>query len=51
MLLEHIGYTEKAKRLENALDICMYQEKALKITGRDTGATSAEFADYVMSKL
>ena len=45
MLLEHIGYTEKAKRLENALDICMYQEKALKITGRDTGATS------VMSKL
>ena len=51
MLLEHIGYTEKAKRLENALDICMYQEKALKITGRDTGATSAEFADYVMGKL
>lgn len=51
MLLEHIGYTEKAKRLENALDICMYQEKTLKITGRDTGATSAEFADYVMSKL
>ena len=51
MLLEHIGYTEKAKRLENALDICMYQEKALKITGRDTGATSSEFADYVMSKL
>ena len=51
MLLEQIGYTEKAKRLENALDICMYQEKALKITGRDTGATSAEFADYVMSKL
>ena len=51
MLLEHIGYTEKAKRLENALDICLYQEKALKITGRDTGATSAEFADYVMSKL
>ncbi len=51
MLLEHIGYTEKAKRLERALDICMYEEKALTITGRDTGATSAEFADYVMSKL
>ncbi len=51
MLLEHIGYTEKAKRLENALDICMYTEKALTVTGRDTGATSAEFADYVMSKL
>lgn len=51
MLLEHIGYTEKAKRLERALDICMYEEKALTVTGRDTGATSAEFADYVMSKL
>lgn len=51
MLLEHIGYADKAKALENALDECMYKEKKLQITGRDTGATSAEFADYVMSKL
>ena len=51
MLLEHIGYADKAKALENALDECMYTEKKLQITGRDTGATSAEFADYVMSKL
>ncbi len=51
MLLEHIGRADKAKRLERALDICMYEEKKLTITGRDTGATSEEFADYVMSKL
>lgn len=51
MLLEHIGYVDKAKKLERALDICMYEEKKLTITGRDTGATGAEFADYVMSKL
>lgn len=51
MLLEHIGYADKAKALESALDECMYKEKKLQITGRDTGATSAEFADYVMSKL
>lgn len=51
MLLEHIGRVEKAKQLERALDICMYEEKKLVVTGRDTGATSAEFADYVMSKL
>ncbi len=51
MMLEHIGYTDKAKKLERALDICMYEEKKLVITGRDTGATSEEFADYVMSKL
>ncbi len=48
MLLSHIGYQELANKLEKALDICMYQEKKLVITGRDTGATSEEFADYVM---
>ncbi|MEG2381290.1 MAG: isocitrate/isopropylmalate family dehydrogenase, partial [Oscillospiraceae bacterium] len=51
MLLEHIGYVEKARKLEKALDLCMYEEKEITITGRDTGATSAQFADYVMSKL
>lgn len=50
MLLEHIGYAEKAKKLERALDICMYEEKKYEITGRDTGVTGAEFADYVMAK-
>ena len=48
MLLEHIGFVDKAKKLERALDICMYEEKKLVMTGRDTGATCAEFADYVM---
>lgn len=48
MLLEHIGYVEKADKLAKALDICMLQEKKLVITGRDTGCTGAEFADYVM---
>lgn len=51
MLLEHIGFGDKAKRLERALDICMYEEKKLVITGRDTGATSAQFADYVMETI
>ena len=48
MLLEHIGFAEKAKKLERALDICMYEEKKMVVTGRDTGVTGAEFADYVM---
>ena len=26
-LLEHIGYVEKAKKLERALDICTYEER------------------------
>ena len=51
MLLEHIGYADRAAKLEAALDLCMYKEKKLVITGRDTGAKSSEFADYVMSKI
>jgi isocitrate dehydrogenase (NAD+) len=51
MLLEHIGYVNEANLLSNALDKCMYEEKKLVITGRDTGATGAEFADYVMATI
>ena len=47
MLLNHIGYKEEADKLYKALDICS-TEKKFVITGRDTGATSAEYADYVM---
>lgn len=48
MLLNHIGYHEEADKLYKALDICTVTEKKLVLTGRDTGATSAEFADYLM---
>ncbi|MBE6911482.1 MAG: isocitrate/isopropylmalate dehydrogenase family protein, partial [Ruminococcaceae bacterium] len=51
MLLEHIGEVELSEKLSAALDVCMYDEKKLKVTGRADGATCAEFADYVMSKL
>ena len=48
MLLSHIGKQTEADLLEKALYICMYTEKKLSITGRDTGCTCAEFGDYVM---
>ena len=51
MLLNHIGFTEKAKRLEMALEICATHERKLVITGRDTGATGEEFANYIMETL
>jgi isocitrate dehydrogenase (NAD+) len=51
MLVNHLGYKEKAKKFEMALDICGQYEKKLVITGRDTGATGADFADYVMATL
>ena len=51
MLLSHIGYQDRADKLERALDICTFEEKKLVITGRDTGATCREFGDYVMETL
>ena len=51
MLLSHIGYQDKADALEKALDTCMFTEKKLVITGRDTGATCEEFSNYVMETL
>ena len=48
MLLSHIGKQKEADLLERALNICMYEEKKLTITGRDTGCTVTAFGDYVM---
>ena len=51
MLVNHIGYPEKAKKLEMALDICGTYEKKLVPTGRDSGATGAEYAGYIMETM
>lgn len=51
MLLAHIGYADKAKQLDNALDICTQTEKKIVITGRPDGATSAQLADYIMETI
>ena len=51
MLVNHIGYSNRAKNLEMALDVCGNYEKKLVITGRSTGATGAEYADYLMETL
>lgn len=48
MLLSHIGYQKQADKLERALDICMFEEKRLTITGRDNGASCPAFGDYVL---
>ncbi|NLK25415.1 MAG: isocitrate/isopropylmalate dehydrogenase family protein [Euryarchaeota archaeon] len=48
MLLNHIGYTNKARRLEMALEVCTQYEKAKVMTGRPNGATGAEFSQYVL---
>ena len=51
MLLSHIGRQEKAALLERALDRCMFEERRLIVTGRDTGATCSAFGEYVMETL
>lgn len=51
MLLSHIGYKEQSEKLEKALQICTQTEKKLVMTGRDTGATSEEFANYIMDTI
>ena len=48
MMLEHIGYTDIGAKLHKAIDICGQYERKLVMTGRDTGATSAEFGEYLM---
>lgn len=51
MLLNHIGYEEKGRKLQMALDICGQLEKRMTITGRDDGATGREYGDYLMDTI
>ena len=48
MMLEHIGYADIGARLHKAIDVCGQYERKIIMTGRDTGATSAEFGQYLM---
>jgi isocitrate dehydrogenase (NAD+) len=48
MLLGHIGFVNRAKKLEMALEVCTQYEKAKVMTGRSNGATGDEFAQYVL---
>lgn len=51
MMMDHIGEGEKAKKLNMALDVCVQFEKKLVMTGRSTGATGDDFAQYVMDTI
>lgn len=47
MLLSHIGFVEESEKLVKALE----DENKPVLTGRDTGATGEELADYIMKQL
>ncbi len=47
MLLQHIGYADLGRRLDMALEVCGQYERAIRLTGRDTGSTGDEYGAYV----
>ena len=49
MMLEHIGFEDLGGKLHKALDICGQYERKVITTGRNTGATSQEYGQYIMS--
>jgi Isocitrate/isopropylmalate dehydrogenase len=51
LMMSHIGETEKGKKLDMALDVCVQFEKKLVMTGRNNGATGDEFAQYIMETI
>ena len=51
MLLRHIGFVEKANKLNEALHICTEVEKKYVITGHEDGATCSQFGDYLMQTI
>ena len=50
MMLRHIGLSEKAYALSEALKACIEEKKAV-VTGTSGGAKAADFGDYVVEKL
>ena len=51
MLLNHIGFGDRGRRLEMALEICDTFEKKMIVTGRPTGVKGSEFTDYLLDTL
>lgn len=51
MLLRHIGLTEKAQLLNEALSICSESEQKITADGTKDGAKCAKFADYVIETM
>ena len=48
MMLNHLGFNDTGSKLHKAIEICGMYEQKLKMTGRNTGATSEDFGEYVL---
>ncbi len=50
-MLVHIGYADRNRILEEALEICTVTEKKLVVTTREEDASAAEFTDYLLDTI
>ena len=48
MMLRHIGFIEKANKLNEALNICTETEKKVVVDDSENSATCSQFGDYLM---
>ena len=51
MLLAHIGYGDRKKKLDDALDICTITERKVVLTTMPEDASTKEFTDHVIETL
>ncbi len=51
MMLSHIGYPDRKKRLDQALDICTVSERRVVVTTLPQDASAEQFTDYLLEKL
>ena len=51
MLLAHIGYGDRKKKLDDALDICTITERKVVLTTMPEDASTKDFTDYVIETL
>ena len=50
-MLMHIGYGDRAKLLDDAMEICTVTEKKLVVTTQKEDASAAEFTDYLLETI
>lgn len=51
MMLRHIGFIEKANKLNKALNICTETEKKIVVDDSENSATCSQFGDYLMQTI
>ncbi len=51
MMLRHIGFIDKAEKLNTALNICTETEKRVIVDDSEQSATCSQFGDYLMETI